>query len=120
MEVTSRIDSPDLRFIDLFAGLGGFHLALSRLGCKCVFASEIKEDLIEQYKSNFPDVRIVGDVTRLVHLRYLHTKYYVLVSLVSPLVKRESGKGLMTRRIVGIFSILYMILSKSINPNTSF
>lgn len=39
-----------LKFIDLFAGLGGFHLALERLGCECVFASEINLDLRQLYE----------------------------------------------------------------------
>ena len=42
-----------LKFIDLFAGLGGFHLALKDLGHECVFASEIKEGLADLYETNF-------------------------------------------------------------------
>ena len=42
-----------MRFIDLFAGLGGFHLALRRLGHECVFASEVDRTLQELYLRNF-------------------------------------------------------------------
>ncbi|PZU95411.1 MAG: HpaII family restriction endonuclease [Pseudanabaena sp.] len=40
-------------FIDLFAGIGGFHLAMHRLGGKCVFASEIDLDARKTYQYNF-------------------------------------------------------------------
>ena len=42
-----------LRFVDLFAGLGGFHQALSSLGHKCVLSCEIEEELRELYQLNF-------------------------------------------------------------------
>ncbi len=41
------------RFVDLFAGLGGFHLAARSLGGACVFASEINTSLRELYQLNF-------------------------------------------------------------------
>ena len=54
-----------LRVVDLFAGLGGFHQALGKLGCKCVFASELKMDLQRLYSINFPDTPIYGDITQI-------------------------------------------------------
>lgn len=50
-----------MRFIDLFAGLGGFHQALTRLGHECVFASELDGALAELYEMNF-GVRPKGDI----------------------------------------------------------
>ena len=46
-------DQRQMGFVDLFAGLGGFHLALKNLGHKCVFASEIDESLRATYYGNF-------------------------------------------------------------------
>ena len=53
---------PSFRFIDLFAGLGGFHLALSRLGGECVFAAEWKIHLRQLYAENF-GLTPEGDIT---------------------------------------------------------
>jgi predicted RNA methylase len=51
-EVLQKNARSALNFIDLFAGLGGFHVALTRLGHKCVFASELDSDLGTLYKQN--------------------------------------------------------------------
>jgi len=54
-----------LKFIDLFAGIGGFHLALARQGAECVFVSEINAHAIKTYLANHPldPALMAGDIT---------------------------------------------------------
>jgi DNA (cytosine-5)-methyltransferase 1 len=54
-----------LRFIDLFAGLGGFHKALSNLGHECVFASELEPNLRKLYQENW-GIEAHGDIRKIV------------------------------------------------------
>ncbi|HMK06400.1 MAG TPA: DNA cytosine methyltransferase, partial [Flavobacterium sp.] len=52
------------KFIDLFAGIGGFRLALQNLGGKCVFTSEWDKEAKRTYKANFGDTPF-GDITKV-------------------------------------------------------
>lgn len=48
--------NPTFKFIDLFAGIGGFRIALQKAGGKCVFSSEIDKAAKKTYESNFGEV----------------------------------------------------------------
>lgn len=52
------------RFIDLFCGIGGFRLALERLGAKCVFSSDIDVFAQQTYFDNFGE-KPFGDITQI-------------------------------------------------------
>jgi len=54
----------NLSFIDLFAGIGGFHQALTDLGHKCVYASEINKDAATVYKNNY-GIDPLSDITKV-------------------------------------------------------
>lgn len=54
----------EIRFIDLFAGIGGFRYSLTKCGCKCVFSSEINDACKEVYKRNYGEFPS-GDITRI-------------------------------------------------------
>jgi len=54
-------------FIDLFAGIGGFRMALERNGGKCIGFSEINNDAIEYYCRNYNEDKSenFGDITKI-------------------------------------------------------
>jgi len=51
-------------YIDLFAGIGGFHIALSSFGARCIYASEWDKKAAETYKINF-GISPTGDITKI-------------------------------------------------------
>jgi len=53
-----------IKFIDLFAGIGGFHLALKNTDAECVFASEWDKNCQKTYEENF-QIKPVGDITKI-------------------------------------------------------
>lgn len=55
--------TPKFSFIDLFAGIGGFRLAMQNLGGKCIFTSEWDKDAKKTYKTNFGELPF-GDITK--------------------------------------------------------
>ena len=55
---------PQFSFIDLFAGIGGFRIALQKCGGKCVFSSEWDKYAKKTYETNFYEIPF-GDITKI-------------------------------------------------------
>ena len=56
-------EHPKFTFIDLFAGIGGFRIAMQRCGGECVFTSEFDHAAQKTYQANFGDMPF-GDITK--------------------------------------------------------
>ncbi|MCV6638240.1 DNA (cytosine-5-)-methyltransferase [Candidatus Albibeggiatoa sp. nov. NOAA] len=60
-----------IRFVDLFAGLGGIRIGFEQactelnISSKCVFTSEIKSYAVDIYRYNFNDDIVEGDITKI-------------------------------------------------------
>lgn len=68
---------PKFTFIDLFAGMGGFRLAMQAQGGKCVFSSEWNKYAQKTYLANFGEMPF-GDITKEVTKSYIPQKFDVL------------------------------------------
>lgn len=65
------------KFIDLFAGIGGFRLAMQNLGGKCVFTSEWDKEAQKTYRANFGEVPF-GDITKEDTKKYIPNDFDLL------------------------------------------
>lgn len=65
------------KFIDLFAGIGGFRMALQNLGGKCIFTSEWDKDAQKTYRANFGEVPF-GDITKEYVKNYIPDNFDLL------------------------------------------
>lgn len=69
--------NPKFTFIDLFAGMGGFRLAMQAQGGKCVFSSEWNKYAQKTYFANFGEMPF-GDITKQTTKNYIPKEFDVL------------------------------------------
>ena len=65
------------KFIDLFAGIGGFRLAMQNLGGKCIFTSEWDKEAQKTYRANFGEIPF-GDITKEQTKKFIPNDFDVL------------------------------------------
>jgi len=70
-------EKPKFTFIDLFAGMGGFRIAMQSYGGKCVFSSEWNKYAQKTYFANFGEVPF-GDITKDVIKNYIPDNFDIL------------------------------------------
>ena len=70
-------EKPKFKFIDLFAGIGGFRLAFQNLKGKCVFTSEWDKYSKQTYKANFGEIPF-GDITKPETKNYVPDDFDIL------------------------------------------
>lgn len=70
-------ESPKFTFIDLFAGIGGFRIAMQNLGGKCVYSSEFDVKAQETYFANYGEMPF-GDITKEATKKYIPERFDIL------------------------------------------
>ncbi|MCH7402610.1 DNA cytosine methyltransferase [Belliella kenyensis] len=119
---------PKFKFIDLFAGIGGFRIAMQNLGGKCVFTSEWDEQAKRTYEVNFGDVPF-GDITKEETKKFIPDGFDVLCAgfpcqafsiagkrggfedtrgtlffEVAEIIKRKQPKAIFLENVKGLFN----------------
>ncbi len=98
-----------IKFIDLFAGLGGFHQALRQRGSECVFASELNPQLADLYRQNF-GISPQGDIRKVNPSSIPNHDVLCAGFPCQPFSKAGNQKGLECPQWGDLFSYIVKIL----------
>ncbi|CAC9626614.1 DNA-cytosine methyltransferase (EC 2.1.1.37) [uncultured Gammaproteobacteria bacterium] len=117
---------PNFTFIDLFAGIGGFHLAASNLGGQCVFASEFDDNARKTYEANFlkhntelfHSGNFAGDITEVNEKNIPNFDFLFAGFPCQPFSQAGFKKGFSETRGTLFFNIVKIIQEKQ--PNVFF
>lgn len=107
-----------IRFIDLFAGLGGTRIGLERairkagLRGECVFSSEIKPHAVSAYTKNFGKEKVYGDITRIKESNIPDFDILLAGFPCQPFSAAGSRKGFMDTRGTLFFDIERILKKK--------
>lgn len=109
-----------LTFADLFAGLGGFHIAMHQIGIKCVFASEWDSHARKTYEHNFKRIspelfssgNFSGDITEVDPKRIPDFDVLTAGFPCQPFSIAGKRKGFEDERGNAFFDILEIIRAK--------
>ena len=109
----------NFKFIDLFAGIGGFHQAMRYLGGECVMAAEINQECVNTYKANFhiDEKEVRGDVNAIDPESIAPFDVLCAGSLASHLAKPEHKKGFKTKNVEICFIKLWIFLMDILKLN---
>jgi DNA (cytosine-5)-methyltransferase 1 len=102
-------------FVDLCAGIGGFHLGLMRLGGRCVLAADSDPRCRETYAKAFPKTPLAGDLWQLAAdpLRLVPAHDLLCAGLpCQPFSKQGRGLGLADPRGKLFFAVLAIICAR--------
>ena len=110
----------NIKFIDLFAGIGGIHLAFHKVGAECVFASEWDLDARKTYELNFRELapkvfkrdNFAGDITAVDKSKIPDFDILTGGFPCQPFSQAGRGKGFKDARGTLFFDIVEIIQEK--------
>jgi DNA (cytosine-5)-methyltransferase 1 len=116
--LSAKLLSMSFTFIDLFAGIGGFHAALEPLGGECVFVSEWDEHAAEIYKNNWlkdTEIEVTGDIRKFTEGKSINVPRHDVLTggfPCQPFSKSGNQLGVNETRGTLFYNILRIIESK--------